>query len=130
MNKILLGLAAAASIAYARLFGGSIDGTAWDVKIKADSLIAFSHRGTLSFDKGRLNAALPLASGFGSGDYQSQSVSTPGGTVWTAALSEASQGVLSWQGIILGDEIQGIAVHWRPDGKPERFLFKGTRHGA
>ena len=51
-------------------------------------------------------------------------------TVWSAAFNEASRGVMSWQGLIRGDEIQGIAVLWKPDGKPERFLFKGTRHGS
>jgi len=130
MKKVLLGLATAASLAYARFFGGSIDGTAWDVKIKADSLLSFSHSATLSFEQGRLSAILPLAAGFAPGNYQSQSVEMPGGTIWSAALSEASHGVMSWQGLIRGDEIQGIAVLWRPDGKPERFLFKGTRHGA
>lgn len=130
MKKVLLGLATAAGLAYARLFGGSIDGTAWDVKVKADSLFSFSRSGTLSFEKGRLNALLPQAAGFAPGNYQSQSVGMPGGTIWSAALEEASRGVLSWHGLIRGDEIQGIAVLWRTDGKPERFLFKGKRHGA
>jgi hypothetical protein len=130
MRKIFLTLAAAAGLAYARLFGGPMDGTAWDIKIKPDSMFGFSHSGTLRFDKGEVSVLMPLADGFSPGVYRARGVEGPDGTVWSAALSEAQRGVLSWQGFVRGDEIQGIAVLWRPDGKPQRFLFKGTRKSA
>ena len=128
MRKILLGLAAAASLVYARLFGGSIDGTAWDIKMKPDSFFSFSHKGTLNFADGKLAAVLPQAAGFSPGSYQAQSTGA-GGTLWSAAFAEAEHGALSMQGLIRGDAISGVAVLWQPDGSPKRFLFKGTRHG-
>jgi hypothetical protein len=130
MRNIFLTLAAAAGLAYARWFGGPMDGTAWDIKIRPDSMFGFSHSGTLRFDKGEVSALLPLADGFSAGVYRARDVSGSDGTVWSAALSEAERGVLSWQGFVRGDKIQGVAVLWRPDGKPQRFLFKGTRKSA
>lgn len=130
MKRLFLAVAAAASLAYSRWFGGSIDGTTWDVKFRPDSLLGFSHSGTLRFDHGELIAALPLAQGLVTGSYDAKSVTGPSGTVWSAALSEAERGVLSCQGLITGDLIEGMAVLWRPDGKAQRFLFKGTRKSA
>ena len=44
MKKVLLGIATAASLAYARFFGPSIDGTAWDVKVKATAMASIQSR--------------------------------------------------------------------------------------
>ena len=130
MRKILLAAAAAASLAWARLFGSPIDDTAWQVKIKPDSLLGFSHKGVLRFEKGRLQVDGSIAEGFAPASYSAQSASGPDGTVFTAALSRGERGVFSWQGMVRGDEIKGVAVLWRPDGKAKRFVFKGTRKSA
>ncbi len=127
MKKFLLGIVAAAGLAYTRWAAGPIDGTSWEVKIKPDSLFAFSHHGTLRFEQGRLDASIPMASGFTPGSYRAENVAGSVGTVWSAALTEAQRGTFGWQGLIQGDQIQGIAVLWNLAGKPQRFLFKGTR---
>lgn len=130
MRKILLALAAAAGIVWSRLFGSPIDDTAWQVKIRPDSLLGFSHKGTLRFERGQLQVDGSIAEGFMPASYSAQSASGPAGTVFTAALSQGERGVFSWQGRVRGDEISGIAVLWRPNGKAKRFLFKGTRKSA
>lgn len=130
MRKILLTLAAAAGLVWARLFGSPIDDTAWQVKVKSDSLLGFSHKGTLRFEKGELKVDLPLADGFSPAAYTAQGGAGASGTVFTAALSEADHGVFSWQGFVRGDEITGVAVLYRPDGKAKRYLFKGTKKSA
>ena len=130
MRKILLTVAAAAGLAWSRWFGGPMDGTSWEIKIKPDSLFGFSHSGTLTFEKGEVSALVPAAAGFASGVYRARGVDGPEGTLWSAALTRTERGVMSWQGMVCGNEIQGVAVLWRPDGKPQRYLFKGTRKGA
>ena len=130
MKRLLLAAAAAAALAYARLVGGPMDGTVWDVKVKPDSWLAFSRRHTLLFSQGQLSAAGSIAEGFPPAVYRAEAANEDGGTLWTAALINPVKGLLSWQGLIRGDSIEGITILWPKDGKPQRFLFKGTRKPA
>ena len=118
------------SLAYASLVGGPMDGTSWAVKVKPDTIFSLSHRGTLIFKKGRLSADGYIASGFSPAIYSAQPVQGDLDTVWSASLSDARNGVVSWNGFVRGDRIEGVAIWWTKDGKPKRFTFKGARKYA
>lgn len=127
MRKLLLALFTALGLAYARVFGGPMDGTAWEVKVRPDSLFAFSRRGTLVFEKGRLTAATTIAEGFTPAVYNAQEGDGDFESVWNASLTHVEKGVMTWHGLVRGDKIQGIAVWWVKNGKPRRFTFSGSR---
>lgn len=127
MRKLLLAAVAALSIGYARLFGGPMDDTAWEVKIKGDSLFAFSHPDTLIFRRGRLSMAGFIASGFEPAVYSAQSVAGDSETIWNASLEHPDRGVVSLQGLVRGDQVEGVAVWWTRDGKLKKFTFRGSR---
>lgn len=126
MRTLLLALAAGAAIATATLFGGPMDGSVWEVKVKADSLIARSHRQTLVFRRGRLGVDGPLSEGFAASPYRAQPAFGDD-AVWSAALSDPEKGVQSWQGLVRGERIEGVVAWWGKDGKPRRYTFKGSR---
>ena len=130
MKKLLFAAVAALGLAYGRLFGGPMDDTAWDVKIKADSLFAFSKSDTLVFRRGRLSMAGFIASGFSPASYNAQKVDGDSETVWNASLEHPERGVVSLQGLVRGDQVEGVAVWWTPDGKLKKFTFHGSRKGA
>lgn len=130
MNRILLAASAALSLGYAALFGGPMDGTAWEVRVKSDSLFAISHRDTLTFQKGKLGSANWLSSGFSPAVYRVQSGPGDIDAVWNASLSHPEKGIMSWQGLVRGDRIEGVAVLWTPEGRPKRFTFQGRRKAA
>ena len=126
MRTLLLALAAGAAIAYATLFGGPMDGTVWEVKMRGDSLISRSHRQTLAFRRGRLSVEGPLSEGFQASPYRAKPAFGDD-AVWSAALSHPENGIQSWQGLVRGERIEGTAVWWDKDGKPRRYTFRGTR---
>lgn len=130
MRKLLLALSTAIGLAYARLFGGPMDGTAYEVKVKADSFFAFSRRGTLVFEKGRLTAVTTLAEGFTPAVYHAQSGDDGIESVWNASLTHVEKGVMTWHGLVRGDHIEGVAVWWVKSGKPRRFTFSGSRRAS
>lgn len=104
-----------------------MDGSAWEVKLRADTLFASSSRETLLFEKGRFTAAAHAGSGFSASEYSAQSFDGDVDMIWNASLPHAERGVMTWHGLVRGDEIEGIAVLWRKDAKPKRFTFHGTR---
>ncbi|OGR89830.1 MAG: hypothetical protein A3J74_04995 [Elusimicrobia bacterium RIFCSPHIGHO2_02_FULL_57_9] len=130
IKKIFLAVIAAASLAYAKFFGGPMDGTSWDVKVSPESLFSFSQRGTLVFENGMLSLSGRLASGFTPALYLSKDGRGLADQAWNASLSSAQDGIINWQGFVRGDRIEGIAVWWTKNGKPKRFSFKGRRKTA
>lgn len=127
MRRLLFAVAAGLGILYAALFGGPMDGTSWEVKIKPDSLLSFSHRDTLVFQRGRMSAAGFLSEGFSPAVYSARAAEGGLSTVWNAALTHAQDGIVSWNGLVRGDRIEGIAVWWTKGGGLKRFTFKGVR---
>lgn len=130
MKKLLLAAVAALGLAYGRLLGGPMDDTAWDVKIKADHLFAFSKSDTLIFRRGRLSMAGFIASGFEPASYSAQRVDGDSETIWNASLEHPERGVVSMQGLVRGDQVEGVAVWWTKDGKLKKFTFRGSRKSA
>ncbi len=128
MRRLLFAFFALSALVSARLFGGPMDGTVWDVKVKPDSFFAMSHRGTLMFARGRLSVATAASPDFQPGYYTAQSVDgTTADAVWNASLKEPDQGVMNWHGLVRGDRIEGFAVWWTRSGKARRFSFTGSR---
>ncbi|MBI5629307.1 MAG: hypothetical protein HY921_00275 [Elusimicrobia bacterium] len=127
MKKTFLAFVASLGLAYYRLLGGPIDGTAWDIKIKPDSLFSFSHKDTLIFTKGQLSVPGFASSGFSPAYYNAQNMDGQFDTMWVASFNDAEKGVVSWQGMIKGDQVEGVVVWWTKGGKLKRYTFKGNR---
>jgi hypothetical protein len=128
VRKLLFALAALAALLSARLFGGPMDGTSWDVKIKPDSLFSFSRKETLVFAHGRLEVLAPAPSDFSPGVYNAQAIDgTTADAVWSASMSQEEKGVMSWHGLVRGDTIEGFAVLWTKSGQAKHFSFRGSR---
>lgn len=112
----------------ARLFGGPMDGTRWDVKIAPQSLFSLSHSGTLVFRRGHLSVLAPMSAGLSPGYYNAQAVDgTTTDAVWNASLTGQGGDVVAWHGLVRGDRIEGFAVWWDKSGRSRRFTFKGSR---
>jgi hypothetical protein len=106
-----------------------MDGAAWEVRVRPETLVAFSHSDILVFDQGRMTVAGFLASGFSSAAYSAQAVDGPD-VVFDAVLIHSEKGAMNWQGFVRGDKIEGVAVLREKDGTTQRFLFKGSRKTA
>lgn len=105
-----------------------MDGTQWDVRIKSDSLFSFSHKDTLVFEKGRVSVVGGAPEDFEPANYSAETLDLSGDQrVWHASLGDEQRGVMTWHGMVRGDNIEGVAVLWPRDGKPRRFTFKGTK---
>lgn len=148
-----LALAAAAAFAFYHyphlrpaVFGGPLDGSAWDVRVRANSLFSFSKRDTLVFQKGRLTSLRHLPEGYGPARYgvpgpqgELESIlsrisgrNSVAGTPmeFQSSLSHDEQGTLHWQGRVQGDFIQGTMTWLRKDGRVKEFTFRGSRRSA
>ena len=79
---------AGAALTYYRLFGGPMEGTAWEIKLKADSIFSFAHKDTLIFDRGKLKA-----NGFTSAAYDAK---RKAGAAVTTASGAAARSSKSW----------------------------------
>lgn len=127
MRTLLAAAVAVAGLAYARLAGGPLDGTSWEVKLKPDSFFSLSSRGTLAFERGRLStwAGSPLDA-----SQRYSSTRQAEGLLFSAASVTAGSGTLTWQGVARGDRIEGLAVRLGADGSRRVYSFKGRRRGG
>lgn len=127
MKRVLLGAIAALAMAWYRLFGGPLEDTSWEIKLKADSFFSFSHHDTLVFERGKLKASGYEATGFTPGSYNAQKVGGDVDAIWNASLIDTHRGTMTWHGLIRGDKMEGVAILWTRDGKQKRFTFTGKR---
>ena len=127
MKRLLLGAVAGAALAYYRFFGGPLEGTTWEVKLKADSFFALSHHDKLVFERGKFVASGYKASEFGSGSYSARSVDGDIDAIWNAAITNSEKGTMTWHGLVRGDTIEGVAILWTKDGHQKRYTFSGKR---
>jgi len=129
--RLLFAFFALAALVSARLFGGPMDGTIWDVKIKPESIFSLSHRGSLVFTRGKLDVQAPISDGFEPGYYSAQPVDgTTADAVWSASLKKPEDGVMSWHGLVRGDRVEGFAVWWTKSGRAKRYSFQGSRRSG
>lgn len=127
MKRVLLGALAALALAYYRFFGGPLENTHWEIKLKADSFFAFSHHDTLIFQRGKLTAKGYQANGFSAASYDAQKVDGDIDAIWNASFSDARRGTMTWHGLVRGDKMEGVAILWTKDGRQKRFTFTGKR---
>jgi hypothetical protein len=124
--KLLLGLVLAALMFVYRSFGpATLDGSAWDVRIKRMPLLPLGKKDTLVFERGRFTSARSLASGYFPSGYDSGEVEE--GAMWEAHQVGDDGSVVTWRGRIDGDRIKGTLIHRGRNGREKRYSFKGRR---
>ena len=126
MQNIAAVFLSAVNLLYAAMFGGPIDGTAWDVKVKADSLFHWtSQRETLVFHDGRAVIAGEVAKGYSPVLYDSNEEGN--GTAFSLILSDEGRDPVEWSGRIEGRRINGVVIVRGHDGRVLRYVFSGNR---
>ena len=127
MKRLALGAVAGAALAYYRFFGGPMEGTAWQIQLKADSVFSFSHADTLIFQRGKLKALGYEGTAFTAGAYSARNVGGDVDAIWNASQIDDKKGTMTWHGLVRGDTIEGVAILTTKDGKERRFSFTGKR---
>ncbi len=116
----------AVNLLYAAIFGGPIDGTAWEVKIKEEGFFHWgSIRDTLVFHDGKAVIAGEVAKGYSPALYDSKDES--GGTTFAVALEEPGRERVEWSGHVDGERIAGAVIVRGNDGRVQRYVFTGKR---
>jgi hypothetical protein len=125
--KIFAGIFfAAVNLLYASMFGGPIDGTAWDVKVKQDGFFHWSSQSdTLVFHGGKAVIAGEIAKGYSPALYDSKN--EEGATAFSLTLDGDGRDAVEWSGRVEGERINGSVVVRGRDGKTQRFTFSGAR---
>ncbi|MEQ1919204.1 MAG: hypothetical protein ABL955_08400 [Elusimicrobiota bacterium] len=116
----------AVNFVYAAIFGGPIDGSAWDVKVKQDGFFHWgSKRETLVFHNGKLVVAGAVSQGYSPSLYQARDEEN--GTIFAAVLNDPSREAIEWTGRVDGDRIAGVVIVRARDGRVVRYAFTGAR---
>lgn len=116
----------AVNLLYASLFGGPIDGTAWDVKVKQEGFFHWgSTRETLVFHGGKAVIAGEVAKGYAPALYDSAEES--GATAFSLTLAGDGRDPVEWSGRVEGERIAGVVIVRGRDGRVARYVFSGER---
>ena len=117
---------AAVNLLYAAFFGGPIDGTAWDVKVKQDGFFHWTSRQeTLIFHGGKVAIAGEVARGYSPALYEAKDAN--GGTAFSLKLNGDGRDPVEWSGLVEGDHITGSMIVRARDGRTLRYKFSGAR---
>ncbi|MFI5361519.1 MAG: hypothetical protein ACHQ49_06075 [Elusimicrobiota bacterium] len=117
---------AAVNVVYAAMFGGPIDGTSWDLKVKQDGLFHWSSQSdTLVFERGRAVIAGEIAKGYEPAPYDAKV--EDGTTSFSLVLAGDGRDAAEWTGRVRGDAVSGSVVVRGGDGSTRRFTFSGSR---
>ena len=126
MTTVSSALFAAANFVYAAIFGGPIDGTAWDVKVKQDGFFHWgSKKETLVFHGGKLVVAGAVSQGYSPSQYRAHDEEN--GTAFAAILDNPNREAIEWSGRVDGDKIAGVVIVRARDGRVVRYAFSGAR---
>ncbi len=127
MKSLAVLFFAAVNLLYASVFGGPIDGTAWEVKVKQDGFFHWtSRRETLVFERGRAVIAGEIARGYDAARYDAKS--DDAGTAFSVRLDGADgRAPVEWSGRVQGGRISGVVVVRGADGRVLRYVFTGER---
>ena len=116
----------AVGLLYATLFGGRLDGTAWDVKVKQEGFFHWSSTpDTLVFHGGKAVIAGEIAKGYAPTHYESKEDS--GATAFSMTLDGEGRDPVEWSGRVEGEHITGVVVVRGRDGRVARYVFTGAR---
>ena len=126
MKTVASSLFAAVNFVYAAIFGGPIDGSSWDVKVKQDGFFHWgSKRETLVFHNGKLVVAGAVSQGYSPTLYQARDEEN--GTIFAAVLDNPSREAIEWTGRVDVDHIAGVVIVRARDGRVVRYAFSGER---
>jgi hypothetical protein len=126
MTTVSGALFAAVNFVYAAIFGGPIDGTSWDVKVKQDGFFHWgTKKETLVFSGGKLVVAGAVNQGYSPTLYRA--TAEENGTVFAAVLDNPSRDAVEWSGRVDGDRIAGVVIVRDRDGRVVRYAFSGAR---
>jgi hypothetical protein len=114
------------NLVYAALFGGPIDGTAWDVKVKQEGFFHWSSTpDTVVFASGRAIIAGEVAKGYSPALYEAKAEDD--GTAFSLTLAGGGRDPVEWSGRVEGEKIAGVVVVRGRDGRTKRYVFSGAR---
>lgn len=126
MATISSAIFTAVNFVYAAIFGGPIDGSSWDVKVKEKGFFHWgSRKETLVFHGGKLVVAGAVSQGYSPALYQAHEEEN--GTAFAAILDEPSRDAIEWSGRVDGDRIAGVVIVRERDGRVVRYAFSGER---
>ena len=126
MKSVAGAFFATINLLYSAVFGGPIDGTAWDVKVKQDGFFHWStKRETLVFHGGKLVVAGAVSRGYAPTSYEAHDIDS--GTAFAAVLDDSSREAIEWSGRVEGDNIAGVVIVRARDGRVMRYAFHGAR---
>ena len=116
----------AVNLLYASLFGGPIDGTAWDVKVKQEGFFHWgTTRETLVFHGGKAVIAGEVAKGYAPALYDAAEES--GATAFSLTLAGDDRDPVEWSGRVEGEHIADVVIVRGRDGRVARYVFSGER---
>jgi hypothetical protein len=117
---------AAVNLLYASMFGGPIDGTTWDVKVKQEGFFHWTSRSeTLVFRRGKALIAGAVEKGYSAALYDARN--DGGGTAFTLTLAGSGRDPVEWSGRVEGAKIVGSVIVRGRDGRTQRYVFHGER---
>ncbi|MDE2141367.1 MAG: hypothetical protein KGJ84_03000 [Elusimicrobia bacterium] len=126
MQSIVRIFLTAANMLYVSLFGGPMDGTAWDVKLKEEGFFHWgSTADTLVFDAGKAAAAGEVAKGYAPTRYETNKES--GATLFSMVMAGDGRDAMEWTGRVEGERIEGMVIVRGKDGRVSRYVFTGAR---
>ncbi|MCR4294565.1 MAG: hypothetical protein NUW21_03460 [Elusimicrobia bacterium] len=129
MKTIASAMFAAVNFVYAAIFGGPIDGSSWDVKVKQDGFFHWgSKKETLVFHGGKLVVAGAVSQGYSPTLYSARDEEN--GTAFAAILDSPSRDAIEWTGRVDGDHITGVVIVRARDGRVVRYAFAGSRKAS
>lgn len=125
IRLVLLAVIGSAVWAYNSFGWAELDGSAWDVKVRAQAVFALPRRDTLVFDRGHFSSAKRLAEGFLPAHYSFDRSAENFGH-FTASQKGEDGSTLQWRGVIRGDRVKGTL--WRVTERgAEKYSFRGRR---
>jgi hypothetical protein len=126
MGNVAVAFFTAVNLLYAAVFGGPIDGTAWDVKVREQGFFHWtSQSDTLVFHGGKAVIAGEIAKGYPPALYDSREDAA--GTEFSVRLESDDHDPVVWSGRVKDDRIAGVVTVRRRNGRVARYVFSGGR---
>lgn len=126
MGSVAVAFFTAVNLLYAAVFGGPIDGTSWDVKVREQGFFHWtSQSDTLIFHGGKAVIAGEIAKGYSPALYDAHENAS--GTDFTVHLETDDHDPVEWSGRVKDDRIAGVVTVRRRNGRVARYTFSGGR---
>lgn len=103
---------------------GALDGKTFVVESGEEGKKAEGHPDEIIFRDGKMHSSGCDPYGFGDGAYTT--MDHQGALMFRARTDSAKEGVITWNGVLRGDELQGQYVWTKPGQKPIVYWMKGS----